>query len=100
MTNISRKARNLLMPNWRKAKAERYNDYYEFVFIEDASFKLDGTDRVIIEAEVDTSPNDLGLSERAWRGYIAAIWDIPQAKLTSTQVSGHRRKKREQEPDE
>jgi tetratricopeptide (TPR) repeat protein len=100
MTNISRKVRDLLMPNWRKAKAERYNDYNEFVFIEDASFKLDGTNRVIIEAEADTTPNDLGLSERAWRGYIAAIWDIPQAKLTSTKVSGQRRKKREQEPDE
>jgi tetratricopeptide (TPR) repeat protein len=100
MTNISRKARDLLVPNWRKAKAERYNEYNDFVFIENASFKLDGTSRVLIEAEADTTPNDLGLSERAWRGYIAAIWDIPQAKLTSTKVSGHRRKKREPEPDE
>jgi tetratricopeptide (TPR) repeat protein/sugar lactone lactonase YvrE len=100
MTNISRKARDLLVPNWRKAKAERYNEYNDFVFIEDASFKLDGTSRVLIEAEADTTPNDLGLSERAWRGYIAAIWDIPQARLTSTKVSGHRRKKRELEPDE
>ena len=100
MTNISRKARDLLVPNWRKAKAERYNDYYDFVFMEDASFKLDGTSRVLIEAEADTTPNDLGLSEHAWRGYVAAIWDISNAKFTSAKISGHRRKKRETGSDD
>jgi hypothetical protein len=75
MTNISRKARDLLVLDWRKAKAERYNDYNEFVFIEDATFKLDGTSRVVIDAEVDTTPNDLGLSPRAWHGHVKATWD-------------------------
>jgi tetratricopeptide (TPR) repeat protein len=100
MTNMLRKAHDLLLPNYRKAKAERYNDYYDFVFMEDASFKLDGPNRVVIEGQVDTTPNDLGLSARAWRGYVAAVWNIAQAKFTSTKVSGHRRKKRELEPDE
>src|SRR5437762_7556854 len=77
MTNILRKAYDLLLANYRKAKAERYNDYYDFIFIEDATFKLDGTNRVLIEGQADTTPNDLGLSDRAWRGYVAAIWDIP-----------------------
>src|SRR5437773_3581026 len=100
MTNILRKAHDLLLANYRKAKAERYNDYYDFIFIEDATFKLDGTNRVLIEGQADTTPNDLGLSDRAWRGYVAAIWDIPHARFTTTKVSGHRRKKREAEPDE
>jgi hypothetical protein len=94
MTNISRKARDLLVPDWRKAKAERYNDYNEFVFVEDATFKLDGTSRVVIDAEVDTTPNDLGLSPRAWHGHVEAIWDITDAKFTSKKVSGGLRKKR------
>jgi hypothetical protein len=64
MTNILRKARDLLLPNYRKAKADRYNDDYEFVFMEDASFELDNTSRVVIDASADTSPNDLGLSDR------------------------------------
>ncbi len=63
MTNILRKAHDLLAPNWRKAKAERYNDYYDFVFMEDTTFKLDGASRVIIDASVHTSPNDLGLEK-------------------------------------
>jgi tetratricopeptide (TPR) repeat protein len=100
MTNILRKARDLLLPNYRKAKADRYNDDYEFVFMEDASFELDNTSRVVIDASADTSPNDLGLSDRAWRGHVAAIWDVAQAKFVSTKVAGHRRKKRELEPDE
>ncbi len=75
-------------------------EWSDDIFIEDTNFKLDGTSRVLIEAEADTAPNDLGLSDRAWRGYVAAIWDIAQAKFTSTKVSGHRRKKRDLEPDE
>jgi tetratricopeptide (TPR) repeat protein len=100
MTNMLRKAHDLLLPIYRKAKAERYNDGLDFVFTEDASFTLDGANRVVIESQVDTTPNDLGLSARAWRGYVAAIWEIAQAKFTSTKVSGHKRKKRELEPDE
>lgn len=99
MTNVLRKAHDLLAPNWRKAKAERYSDYNDFVFL-DATFKLDGTNRVVVEANADTTPNDLGLSHRAWHGYVAAIWDIPHAKFTSANVSGHRRKQRGPEPDE
>jgi len=91
MTNILRKAHDLLAPNWRKAKAERYNDYYDFVFMEDASFQLDGTSRVVIDANVHTSPNDLGLSPDTWRGHVEATWDVKQAKFTSKEVSGRKR---------
>ena len=91
MTNILRKAHDLLLANYRKAKAERYNDYYDFVFIEDATFKLDGTSRVVIDANVHTSPNDLGLSPAAWRGHVEATWDVKQAKFTSKEVSGRKR---------
>src|SRR5438034_6720248 len=91
MTNILRKAHDLLAPNWRKAKAERYNDYYDFVFMEDTTFKLDGASRVIIDASVHTSPNDLGLEPRAWKGHVEAVWDIAHAKFTSKVVSGRKR---------
>ena len=91
MTNILRKAHDLLLPNYRKAKAERYNDDVDFVFIEDATFQLDGTSRVVIDANVHTSPNDLGLSPDAWRGHVEATWDIKQAKFTSKEVTGRKR---------
>jgi tetratricopeptide (TPR) repeat protein len=93
MTNILKKSHDLLLPNYRKAKAERYNEYFDFIFeSEDEPFcKLDGTSRVVIDAEADTSPNDLGLSPRAWHGHVEAVWDIAQAKFTSDKVSGQRR---------
>ena len=91
MTNILRKAHDLLLPIYGKAKAERYNDYYDFVFMEDASFTLDGTSRVLIDANVHTSPNDLGLSPDAWRGHVEATWDVKQAKFASKEVSGRKR---------
>jgi hypothetical protein len=80
MTNILRKAHDLLPPNSRKA-----------IFIEDTTFQLDGTSRVVIDANVHTSPNDLGLSPDAWRGHVEATWDVKQAKFTSKEVSGRKR---------
>jgi sugar lactone lactonase YvrE/tetratricopeptide (TPR) repeat protein len=91
MTNILRKAHDLLVPNYRKARAERYNDYYDFIFVEDTTFKLDGTNRVLINASTHTSPNDLGLDPDAWRGHVEATWDIKQGKFTSSEVSGRKR---------
>jgi tetratricopeptide (TPR) repeat protein len=80
MTNILRKAHDLLPPNYRKA-----------IFIEDTTFQLDGTSRVVIDANVHTSPNDLGLSPDTWRGHVEATWDVKQAKFTSKEVSGRKR---------
>ncbi len=82
MTNILRKARDLLPPNHRKA-----------VFVEDGdtAFQLDGTSRVVIDANVHTSPNDLGLSPDTWRGHVEATWDVQQGKITSKEVSGRKR---------
>jgi hypothetical protein len=80
MTNILRKAHDLLPPNYRKA-----------IFVEDTTFQLDGTSRVVIDANVHTSPNDLGLSPDAWSGHVEATWDVKQAKFTSKEMSGRRR---------
>jgi sugar lactone lactonase YvrE len=100
ITNIARKAHDLLLPNYRKSKATRYNDLFDFVFVEDATFKLEGTSRVLIDSSAETSPNmmtdDLRSSDRAWNGHVEAVWDIPQAKFTSTKVSGGIRKRTEQ----
>jgi streptogramin lyase len=82
MTNILRKARDLLPPNDRKAI---------FIEDEDTTFQLDGTGRVVINANVQTSPNDLGLSPDAWNGHVEAAWDVKQAKFTSKEVSGRER---------
>ena len=82
MTNILRKAHDLLPPNGRKAI---------FIEYEDTTFQLDGTSRVDIDANVNTSPNDLGLSPDTWRGHVEATWDVKQAKFTSKEVSGRKR---------
>jgi tetratricopeptide (TPR) repeat protein len=79
MTNILRKTHDLLPPNYRKA------------IFEDPTFQLDGASRVAIDANVNTSPNDLGLSPDTWRGHVGATWDITQAKFTSKEVTGRRR---------
>ncbi len=82
MTNLLRKARDLLPPNGRKAI---------FIEDEDTTFQLDGTSRVDIDASVQSSPNDLGLSPDAWNGHVEATWDVKQAKFISKEVSGRER---------
>jgi tetratricopeptide (TPR) repeat protein len=71
-----------LPPNGRKAI---------FIEDEDTTFQLDGTSRVVIGANVNTSPNDLGLSSDTWRGHVEATWDVKHAKFTSKEVSGRER---------
>jgi sugar lactone lactonase YvrE/tetratricopeptide (TPR) repeat protein len=82
ITNLLRKARDLLPPNGRKAI---------FIEDEDTAFELDGTSRVVIGANVNTSPNDLGLSPDAWNGHVEAMWDVKHAKFISKEVSGRER---------
>jgi hypothetical protein len=79
MTNILRKAHDLLPPDYRKS------------IFEDPTFQLDGTSRVVIDANVNASPNDLGLSPDTWHGRVKAVWDIKQAKFASKKVSGRKR---------
>src|SRR6266478_651255 len=82
MTNLLTKARDQLPPNGRKA-----------IFIEDeaTTFQLDSTSRVVINASVQSSPNDLGLSPDAWNGHVEAAWDVKHAKFISKEVSGRER---------
>ena len=79
MTNILRKAHDLLPSNERKA------------IFEDPTFQLNDTSRVVVDANVNSSPNDLGLSPDTWLGHVEAAWDVKQAKFTSKEVSGRRR---------
>lgn len=85
-TNILAKAHGLLLPDYRKSKAEPYNDNFDFIFDgeEGPVFKLDGTNRVVIDGDAVTDPK--GLSRRSWRAHLKASWNIPQAKFTSQRI--------------
>ena len=99
MTNILAKAHDLLLPDYRKAKAERYNEYFDFIFeSEDEPIcELLGTKQVQIEGHATTDPK--GLSGRRWSAQLKAVWDIPQAKFISKKISGQMRGNSEKTPD-
>jgi sugar lactone lactonase YvrE len=86
-TNILAKAHDLLLPGYRKSKAEPYNDNFDFIFDgeEGPVFKLDGTNGVVIDGDAVTDPK--GLSRRSWRAHLKAVWNIPDAKFTSKKVA-------------
>jgi len=86
-TNIRAKAHDLLLPSYRKSKAEPYNDNFDFIFDgEDGPvFKLKGANHVVIDGDAVTDPK--GLSRRSWRAHLKAVWNIPEAKFTSKNVA-------------
>jgi len=86
-TNVLAKAHDLLLPDYRKSKAEPYNDNFDFILdAEDgAVFKLDGANRVAIDGEATTDLK--GLSEHRWSARLNAVWDISQGKFTSQKIA-------------
>ena len=86
-TNVLAKAHDLLLPDYRKSKAEPYNDIFDFIFDgEDGPvFKLDGANRVIIDGAAKTDPK--GISQRRWSAHLKAIWDVAQGKFTSQKIT-------------
>jgi hypothetical protein len=86
-TNILTKAHDLLLPGYRKSKAEPYNDIFDFIFDgEDGPvFKLDGANRVIIDGEATTDPK--GISEHRWSAQLKAVWNVAQAKFTEQKIT-------------
>jgi hypothetical protein len=86
-TNILAKAHDLLLPDYRKSKAEPYNDIFDFIFDgEDGPvFKLDGNNRVVIDGDAMTDPK--GISERRWSAHLKAVWDVSQGKFASQKIT-------------
>jgi len=91
-TNILAKAHNLLLPDYRKSKAEPYNDNFDFIFDgeDGAVFKLDGANRVVIDGDAVTDPK--GISNRRWSAQLKAVWDVSQGKFTSQKITRTRKK--------
>jgi len=85
-TNVLAKAHDLLLPDYRKSKAEPYNDNFDFIFDgEDGPvFKLDGAS-VMIDGNATTDPK--GISHRRWAAHLKAVWNILEAKFTSKKVT-------------
>jgi hypothetical protein len=91
-TNILAKAHDLLLPGYRKSKAEPYNDNFDFIFDDEegAVFKLDGANRVVIDGDATTDPK--GISDHKWSAQLKAVWDVPQGKFTSQKITRTRKK--------
>lgn len=88
MTNILAKAHDLLLPDYRKAKPERYNEYFDFIFENEDNpiCELDGVRQVLIDGKATTDPKSIA-GTRAWDARVKAVWDIAQAKFTRQTVT-------------
>jgi hypothetical protein len=87
MINILAKAHDLLLPDFRKAKPERYNEYFDFIFEreDEPICKLDGTQQVRIDGHATNDPK--GLSGHKWSAQLKAVWNIAKAKFTEQKIT-------------
>ena len=86
-TNVLAKAHDLLLPDYRKSKAEPYNDNFDFIFDgeEGPVFKLDAASRVVIDGDATTDPKET--SRHRWSAQLKAVWNIAQAKFTEQKIT-------------
>lgn len=92
-TNFLGKIHELLQPDFRKSKADRYNDFQDFVFeqatqsdgTELPPCQLEGNTRIRVHLTATTDPKNTSF-ERAWEGRFEGVWDIPQGKFTSQKI--------------
>jgi hypothetical protein len=91
-TNLLQKVHDLLVPDYKKAKASRYNDYFDFIFDTEEGISVcefaDLT-HVRIRGTATTDPKGMP-DEKAWNGKVEATWDIPSAKFISQKVTRYR----------
>jgi hypothetical protein len=86
-TNVLAKAHDLLLPDYRKSRAEPYNDNFDFIFDGQGGpvFKLDDANRVLIDGDAVTDPK--GISEHRWSAQLKAVWNIAEAKFTEQKIT-------------
>lgn len=92
-TNLLGQIHQLLLPDFRKSGASRYNKYQDFVFgpvtqsdgNEFPPFQLEGSSRIRINVMATTDPKNLPF-QRVWEGRFEGVWDISQGKFTSQKI--------------
>jgi hypothetical protein len=87
--DLTAAVRQQVLPDCRKSHAERYNDYYDFVFDEEhedtAGWRLDDAGHVIIDTVCTTDPKEL--DPHGWAAQFKATWDVPGARFIQKSVS-------------
>jgi len=92
-TNLLGKIHQLLEPDFRKSRADRYSAYQDFVFgramrgdgNELPPFQLEGSSRIRIDVMATTDPKNRPFV-RVWEGRFEGVWDISQGKFTSQKI--------------
>ena len=87
-TNLLARMHDVLAPDFRQAKAEPYNDSYDFIFEseEEPSCQLEGHREVRINALATTDPKGAA-DGHVWEGRLEANWDIKGAKFTTEKAT-------------
>lgn len=88
-TDLTNLVRQQVLPDYKKSRARRYNEFYDFVFEEDhqdtANWRLDDRGNVLIDTTCTTDPKEL--DSQRWAVRFTASWDIAAGKLTEKSLS-------------
>jgi hypothetical protein len=71
--------RRMVQPDFQKAHASPYNEYYDFVFTGSYSWDLDQAGHVRIDCECTTDPKNI--DPHRWTVHFIGSWDIGRSRL-------------------
>ena len=90
-TELTAEVRRLVQADFRKSRASRYNDYYDFVFTgsytsndgpkysTQQGWDLDGAGHVRIDCDCTTDPKNI--DPHGWTVHLTGVWDIISSRF-------------------
>jgi hypothetical protein len=88
-TDLTAEVRQQVIAAFKKSRAARYNDNYNFVFDEEtetlAGWKLTDNERIVIDTTCTTDPKDL--DAHRWAVRFKGSWDIAHGNFVQKEIT-------------
>jgi hypothetical protein len=97
-TDLTAAVRQQVLPDFKKSRAKRYNDYYDFIFdsedrevvvdsetLSERGWDLDDAGHVVIDCTCTTDPKEL--EPHRWTVRFKGTWDIQGGKFIQQKLT-------------
>jgi hypothetical protein len=84
--DLTKEIRAELQPYFAKAHAERYNEYFDYIFDSDYGddWEINHLGQVLVDCTATTDPKDL--DQKSWTYKFTGVWDMGKHKFIQKQI--------------
>lgn len=83
--DLTAEVTKLAMPDFKKAKAERYNDAIPFIFDQSTGWNINEKNEVVVDCVCNSDPNIS--REHPWSCSVKGRWSIAEAKWIEVKIT-------------